>query len=173
MTGSPRRSVCRRLRRIDPPELPRTPQQGRAYARLAPVCKRADRIATGGDGGMCCHGRSRSRACACRASVFERCWLLHDAEEHGDDGGSVGDSYGPKATPAGRYNALAESVIGLFKTELSRRRPWRSLEAVEFATLEWVDWFNHRRLLGPIGNVPPAEAEARFYTHPQATAMAA
>jgi transposase InsO family protein len=88
--------------------------------------------------------------------------------------GSVGDSYGPKATPAGRYNALAESVIGLFKTELIRRRgPWRSLEAVEFATLEWVDWFNHRRLLGPIGSVPPAEAEARYYAHPQETALAA
>ena len=69
--------------------------------------------------------------------------------------GSVGDSYD---------NALAETVIGLFKTEVIRRRgPWRSLEAVEFATLEWVHWFNHRRLLGPIGHVPPAEAEARFH----------
>jgi putative transposase len=69
--------------------------------------------------------------------------------------GSVGDSYD---------NALAETVIGLFKTELVHRRgPWRSLEAVEFATLEWVDWFNNRRLLEPIGNIPPAEAEARFY----------
>lgn len=69
--------------------------------------------------------------------------------------GSVGDSYD---------NALAETVIGLYKTELIRRRgPWRSLEAVEFATLEWVDWFNHRRLLGPIGNIPPAEAENRYY----------
>ena len=49
-------------------------------------------------------------------------------------------------------NALAETVIGLFKTEVIRRRgPWRSLEAVKFATLEWVDWFNHRRLLEPIG----------------------
>ena len=70
--------------------------------------------------------------------------------------GSVGDSYD---------NALAETVIGLFKTEVIRRRgPWRSLEAVEFATLEWVDWFNHRRLLEPIGNIPPAEAEAAYYT---------
>jgi transposase InsO family protein len=69
--------------------------------------------------------------------------------------GSVGDSYD---------NALAETVIGLFKTEVIRPRgPWRSLEAVEFATLEWVDWFNHRRLLEPIGNVPPAEAEAIYY----------
>jgi transposase InsO family protein len=69
--------------------------------------------------------------------------------------GSIGDSYD---------NALAESVIGLFKAEVIHRRgPWRSLEAVEFATLEWVDWFNKRRLLEPIGNVPPAEAEAAYY----------
>ena len=69
--------------------------------------------------------------------------------------GSVGDSYD---------NALAETVNGLFKTEVIRRRgPWRTLEAVEFATLEWVDWFNNRRLLGPIGNIPPAEAEDRYY----------
>ena len=68
--------------------------------------------------------------------------------------GSRGDSYD---------NALAESVIGLFKTEVIRLKgPWRHLEAVEFATLEWVDWFNHRRLLEPIGYVPPAEYEARY-----------
>jgi putative transposase len=69
--------------------------------------------------------------------------------------GSRGDAYD---------NALAETVIGLFKTEVIRQRgPWRSLEAVEFATLEWVDWFNHRRLLEPIGYLPPAEFEARYY----------
>jgi transposase InsO family protein len=69
--------------------------------------------------------------------------------------GSRGDSYD---------NALAESVIGLFKTELIQRRgPWRHLEAVEFATLAWVDWFNTRRLLEPIGYVPPAEYEASYY----------
>jgi transposase InsO family protein len=79
--------------------------------------------------------------------------------------GSVGDSYD---------NALAESVIGLFKAEVIHRRgPWRSIEAVEFATLEWVDWFNHRRLLEPIGNIPPAEAEARYYATLEETAMAA
>lgn len=61
-------------------------------------------------------------------------------------------------------NALAESVIGLYKTEVIHRRPWwETLEAVEYATLRWVDWFNHRRLLGPIGFVPPAEYEARYY----------
>lgn len=79
--------------------------------------------------------------------------------------GSVGDSYD---------NALAETVIGLFKTEVIRPRgPWRSLEAVEFATLEWVDWFNTRRLLGPIGHIPPAEAEARHYHQLEDAAMAA
>ena len=79
--------------------------------------------------------------------------------------GSVGDSYD---------NALAETVIGLFKTEVIRRLgPWRSLEAVEFATLAWVDWFNHRRLLEPIGFVPPAEAEAAFYNALERKPMAA
>jgi putative transposase len=79
--------------------------------------------------------------------------------------GSVGDSYD---------NALAETVIGLFKAEVIHRRgPWRSFEAVEFATLEWVDWFNHRRLLEPIGNVPPAEAEAAYYAQLEVIPMAA
>jgi transposase InsO family protein len=69
--------------------------------------------------------------------------------------GRRGDSYD---------NALAETLIGLFKTEVIRLKgPWRHLEAVEFATLDWVDWFNHRRLLEPIGDVPPAEYEARYY----------
>lgn len=71
-------------------------------------------------------------------------------------------------------NALAETVIGLFKAEVIRRRgPWRGLEAVEFAALEWVDWFNSRRLLEPIGNIPPAEAEARYYAQPEETAALA
>lgn len=79
--------------------------------------------------------------------------------------GSVGDSYD---------NALAETINGLFKTEVIHRRgPWRSLEAVEFATLEWVDWFNNRRLLEPIGNLPPAEAEATYYAQLEAIPMAA
>ncbi|HZA92839.1 MAG TPA: IS3 family transposase [Gemmatimonadales bacterium] len=79
--------------------------------------------------------------------------------------GSVGDSYD---------NALAETVIGLFKTEVIHRQvPWRSFEAVEFATLEWVDWYNNRRLLEPIGNIPPAEAEAAYYAQLEVMPMAA
>ena len=79
--------------------------------------------------------------------------------------GRVGDSYD---------NALAETINGLYKTEVIRKRgPWRSLEAVELATLEWVDWFNYRRLLAPIGNVPPAEAEAAYYAQIEGSAIAA
>jgi putative transposase len=79
--------------------------------------------------------------------------------------GSVGDSYD---------NALAETINGLYKAEVIHRRgPWRSFEAVEFATLEWVDWFNHRRLLEPIGNIPPAEAEQKYYTTMDSLPMAA
>jgi transposase InsO family protein len=69
--------------------------------------------------------------------------------------GSKGDSYD---------NALAETINGLYKAELIHRRaPWKTREAVEFATLEWVSWFNHHRLLEPIGYIPPAEAEANYY----------
>ena len=71
--------------------------------------------------------------------------------------GSVGDSYD---------NAMAESIIGLFKTELIRKRgPWRGLDAVEMATLEWVDWFNNRRLFEALGQIPPAEFENNYYRH--------
>ncbi len=77
--------------------------------------------------------------------------------------GSVGDSYD---------NALAETINGLYKTEVIRRNgPWRNLEEVEFATLEWVDWFNNRRLFGPIGNIPPAEFEALYDKSQEAPTM--
>ena len=67
-------------------------------------------------------------------------------------------------------NALAETVFGLSKTELIRPKgPWRNLDQVEYATLEYVDWFNHRRLLEPIGNIPPAEKEANHYSQPPTT----
>ena len=95
---------------------------------------------------------------------------LRDTERLAEAGiepsdGSVGDSYD---------KALAKTVIGLFKAEVIHRRgPWRSFEAVEFATLEWVDWFNNRRLLKPIGNIPPAEAEAAYYAQLEVMPMAA
>jgi len=75
--------------------------------------------------------------------------------------GSRGDSYD---------NALAETIIGLYKTELIRRRgPWKGIDDVEYSTLEWVDWFNHRRLLEPIGDVPPVEIEAVFHRREDAS----
>jgi len=79
--------------------------------------------------------------------------------------GSVGDSYD---------NALPESIIGLYKAEVVHHRgPWNHLEAVEYATLEWVDWFNHRRILEPIGNIPPAELEATYHQSTSHLPMAA
>jgi putative transposase len=79
--------------------------------------------------------------------------------------GSVGDSYD---------NALAETINGLYKTEVIRQRgPWRNIEAVEFATLTWVDWFNNRRLFEPIGNVPPCEKEIEYYQQLEGSAMVA
>jgi transposase InsO family protein len=79
--------------------------------------------------------------------------------------GSVGDSYD---------NALAETINGLYKTEAIRKRgPWKTLEEVEYATLEWVDWFNNRRLLEPIGNIPPAEYEKLYYDLSEESAMVA
>ena len=78
--------------------------------------------------------------------------------------GSVGDSYD---------NALAETINGLYKAEVIHRRRWKSRSHVELATLQWVDWYNHRRLLEPIGNIPPAEAEARYYEQLSELPMAA
>jgi len=79
--------------------------------------------------------------------------------------GSAGDSYD---------NALAETINGLYKAEVIHRSgPWKSFDAVEYATLKWVDWFNNRRILGPIGNMPPAEAEANYYANLDKRPMAA
>jgi len=79
--------------------------------------------------------------------------------------GSVGDSYD---------NALAETINGLYKAEVIRRQgPWRNIDMVEYATLVWVDWFNNRRLLEPIGYVPPAEYEAAYYRDQESQAMVA
>jgi len=98
------------------------------------------------------HARSRSRA-------------GHEAPGIERSVGTVGDSYD---------NALAETIIGLYKTEVIRRRgPWRHIDAVEFATLAWVDWFNNRRLLEPLGYLPPAEFEATYYRCQSTPAMVA
>ena len=79
--------------------------------------------------------------------------------------GSVGDSYD---------NALTETIIGFFKTEVTYRRgPWRNMEAVEYATLELVDWFNHRRLLEPVGNIPPADFWVTYHQSTGQLPMAA
>jgi putative transposase len=78
--------------------------------------------------------------------------------------GSVGDSYD---------NALAETINGLYKAEVIHRQSWKNRETVDLATLAWVDGFNQRRLLGPIGNIPPAEAEARYYQQLSESALAA
>src|SRR5512135_1499076 len=121
---------------------------------------------------------------ALEQALYDRHPFLHGLVHHSDRGiqyvsiryterlaeagiepsvGSGGNSYD---------NALAESVIGLYKTELiGQRGPWRTVEAVEFATLAWVDWFNQRRFLEPIGHRPPAEVEAEY--DGQASAIAA
>ena len=78
--------------------------------------------------------------------------------------GSVGDSYD---------NAMAESIIGLFKTEVIAKQSWRNLETVEWATLNWTHWYNHKRLMGPIGDIPPAEFEANYYQQPSQVVEAA
>ena len=79
--------------------------------------------------------------------------------------GSIGDSCD---------NALAETIFGLYKTEVIRRNcPWRCFEEIEFATLEWVDWYNNRRLFGTIGNVPPTEFEERYSKQSESLAMVA
>ncbi len=108
-------------------------------------------------------------SCITRIAVFNTCpfaipsgWQKQVSSHLSE---ASGDSYD---------NALAETINGLYKAEVIHRRgPWRSFEAVEFATLEWVDWFNHRRLLEPIGNIPPAEAEERYYAMLDEAAMAA
>jgi len=111
----------------------------------------------------------------------------HDGLIHHSDRGSqyVAIRYSERLTEAGieasvgsvgdaHDNALAETINGLFKAEVIHRRgPWKNMETVEYATLEWVDWFNNRRLLEPIGNIPPAEAEAFYYAQIDGRAIAA
>jgi transposase InsO family protein len=114
---------------------------------------------------------------ALEQAIYDRCGTGVDDLVHHSDRGSqyLAMRYTDRLTEAGiepavgsrgdSYdNALAASILGLFKTAVIHRQgPWRHLEAVEFATLDWVDWFNTRRLLEPIGYVPPAEYEVRYY----------
>jgi putative transposase len=114
--------------------------------------------------------RTPARARRTRASLGRGQYTSFRLAEHLDAAGvaasigSVGDACG---------NALMESTIGLYKTEVIKpQRPWRTLSHVELATAEWVDWYNHRRLHGEIGHIPPVEYEANYYrstTKPQVT----
>jgi putative transposase len=113
---------------------------------------------------------------ALEMAIWRRQAQLEGLVHHSDRGGQyLSIRYTERLTEAGAVtsvgsrgdsfdNALAETIIGLYKTELIRRRgPWKGLDEVEYATLEWVDWFNHRRLLEPIGHIPPAEFEAAHH----------
>jgi len=117
------------------------------------IWRRNDAVA-----GVICHSDAGSQYVSIRYT--ERLEEIHAAPSIG----SVGDSYD---------NAMAESVIGLYKTELIRHEgPWRTIDAVELATLSYVDWFNNERLHTEIGDVPPAELEANHYRQQQANAAA-
>ena len=105
--------------------------------------------------------RTSSRPFTLIADSQERGWL--SAYGIQASVGTTGDSYD---------NALAETINGLFKTEVIHRQSWRDMESVELATLKWVDWFNNRRLLRPIGDIPPIELENEYYRQ-QALAMVA
>ena len=103
----------------------------------------------GRDGSLVCHSD--------RGSQYVSIRYTERLDEAGIEPsvGSAGDAYD---------NAMAETINGLYKTEvINKRAPWKTKEAVELATLEWVSWFNHHRLLEPIGHIPPAEAEANYY----------
>ena len=126
---------------------------------LGPGCSGAGLVARGNIGGLVHHSNRGSQYLSVRYT--ER---LSEAGIAPSEG-SRGDSHD---------NALAETVIGLYKTEVIRRRgPWRNLDAVEFATLGWLDWFNNRRLLEPIGNIPPVELEQAYYQAKENQAMVA
>ena len=116
------------------------------------------------------HARPRSESLVHHSDRGVQYLSIHYTERLAEAGversvGSVGDSYD---------NALAETVIGLYKTEVIRRcGPWRNIDEVEYATLEWVDWFNTRRLFGPLGHMPPAEFELVYYQSQEAPAAEA
>ena len=112
----------------------------------------------------------RARAALDEADAADERRGRVEAERLADAGiepsvGSVGDSYD---------NAMAETINGLYKTEVIRKDgPWRGIDPVEYATLVWVDWFNNRRLLEPIGNIPPMELEEAYYRSQETQAVAA
>ena len=116
------------------------------------------------------HARPRNESLVHHSDRGVQYLSIHYTERLAEAGiersvGSVGDSYD---------NALAETVIGLYKTEVIRRcGPWRNIDVVEYATLEWVDWFNNRRLLEPLGYLPPVEYEHVYYQSQEAPAMEA
>jgi transposase InsO family protein len=88
--------------------------------------------------------------------------------------GIEGVRRGAKCWTTIRDNVLAETINGLYKTEVIRHRgPWKNIDEVEYATLDWVDWFNNRRILEPIGNIPPAEYELMYYQHIEESSEAA
>ncbi len=137
---------------------------GDAYdVAVSPDGTRVHVAGTGGweEPGTCTYGNDDYTTITYDAGTGQELWMArYDGPSRGLEWGvtsvgSRGDSYD---------NAMAESIIGLYKTELIRRRgPWKGIDDVEYATLEWVDWFNHRRLLEPIGDVPPAEFEAAYW----------
>jgi hypothetical protein len=107
----------------------------------------------------------------CRLPPISTDGVAHSRTHPSPGLGHGGEKQRRTADPTTRFcntlrgiNALAETVIGLYKAELIRRRgPWKGLDQIEYATVEWVDWFNHRQLLEPIGHVPPAEFEAAHW----------
>ena len=107
---------------------------------------------------------SISSKIGCTAEALRK-WVRRSETDMDASVGSVGDSYD---------NALAETINGLYKTEVIRRRgPWKNIEEVEYATLKWVDWFNNRRLLESTSDVPPAEYEMMYYRQLEESAMVA
>ena len=116
-------------------------------------CVRLRRGRLGLSGGRRCRWCGSFRGHTLHLSSYVKCCI--DPLKSPPSVGSIGDSYD---------NAMAESVIGLFKTEVIRREgPWRGLDDVEYATLDWVSWYNEHRLLEPIGYIPPVEFEQVYY----------
>ena len=144
-SSTPMRSKHRRLARELAPSMPRSARPRRARASALGPSQLARRVT-----GLVHHSRSRDRNIS--RSNTPSGWPRRASSHRSAASATATTTPSPKP------------MIGLFKTEVIHRRgPWRSFEAVEHATLEWVDWFNNRLLLEPIGNIPPAEAEAAYH----------